>query len=100
QPHKEADGSLVGHIIHIDSFGNLITDIKMRDLPAFPVSIKVGGRVIAGLSHTYAGGRELLALIGSSDRLEISVRDGNARSVLQSNVGDEVRLREMPGKTC
>ena len=33
RPYQVADGSLVGHILHIDSFGNLITNIKGTDLP-------------------------------------------------------------------
>ena len=34
RPHREPDGSVVGHILHIDSFGNLITDITAQDLPS------------------------------------------------------------------
>ena len=94
RPHQEQDGSVVGHILHIDSFGNLITDITSQCLPSKGelLSIKVGEQTIHGLSRTYAEGEGLLALIGSSDRLEISIKGGSACDLLNSKVGDEVRI--------
>jgi S-adenosylmethionine hydrolase len=93
RPHREPDGSVVGHILHIDSFGNLISDITTQYLPSGgePLSIKIGEQTIHGLVRTYAKGEGLLALIGSSDRLEISVKGGSARNLLNARVGDEVR---------
>ena len=95
QPYQAADGSIIGHVIHIDSFGNLITDINSSDLrrakPA--VTIGVGNQLISGLSRTYAEGSELLALIGSDGYLEIAVKEGNASALLDAKVGDEVRIR-------
>jgi S-adenosylmethionine hydrolase len=95
QPYKRLDGSLLGHVLHIDSFGNLISDIRSDDLPknGRMVIIEVGGELIYGLSHTYAQGSGLLALIGSSGYLEISLKGGSASSVLDAQIGDEVRLK-------
>jgi S-adenosylmethionine hydrolase len=86
---------LTGHIIHIDNFGNLITDIMEKDLPEQKeaVIIEVGNRTIAGLSRTYAEGEEFLALIGSSGYLEVSRKDGNAAALLGVKVDDKVILR-------
>ena len=94
-PYQAPDGSLVGHILHIDSFGNLITDIKSDDLPQTKqaITIKVGNQLISGLSRTYAEGRGLLALIGSSGYLEVSLKEGSAYAYLNAEVGDEVRIR-------
>jgi S-adenosylmethionine hydrolase len=94
RPHREPDGSVVGHIIHVDSFGNLITDITCQELPSkdMLLSINVGDQIIRGLSRTYTEGEGLLALIGSSDRLEISAKGGNAHNLLNTEVGDEVRV--------
>ncbi len=99
RPAKRPDGSLVGHIIHIDSFGNLITDIESGDLPPAEqlATIEVGNRLISRLSRTYAEGSGLLALIGSSGYLEVPLKGGNAASLLDAKVGDEVRLRQQPG---
>jgi S-adenosylmethionine hydrolase len=92
--HKQANGSLVGHILHIDSFGNLITNIKRHDLPETreAIVVEVSGRLIKGLSRTYAESQGLLALIGSSDHLEISLKEGNASTYLNARVGDEVKI--------
>ncbi|MEA2085863.1 MAG: SAM-dependent chlorinase/fluorinase [Chloroflexota bacterium] len=92
-PYRAPDGALVGHIIHVDGFGNLITDIKDDDLPRTKeaLTVSVGGRQIPGLSRTYAGGEGLLALIGGSGHLEISVKEGSASTFLGAGIGDEVR---------
>ena len=94
-PYQASDGSLVGHILHIDSFGNLITNIKSDDLPQTKgaITIEVGNRLISGLSRTYAEGERLLALIGSSGYLEIALTGGSACALLAAEVGDEVRAR-------
>jgi len=99
RPYQALDGSLVGHILHIDSFGNLITNIKSDNLPQAKqaVTIEVGNQLIPGLSHTYAESRGLLALIGSSGYLEIAVKGGSAHALLDTKVGDEVRIKQQPG---
>ena len=94
QPYQALDGSLVGHILHIDGFGNLITNVKSDDLPQTnqAITIKVGDRFISGLSRTYEEGRGLLALIGSSGYLEISLKRGSASALLDAEVGDKVKI--------
>jgi len=97
-PHQAPDGSLVGHVLHIDSFGNLITNIKSDDLPQTePITIEVGNQLISGLSHTYAEGSGLLALIGSIGYLEVSLKGGSACAFLGAEVGNEVRIRPPGG---
>ncbi len=94
RPCQAPDGALVGHVIHVDGFGNLITDIRDDDLPLAreAVIIDVGNRRILGLSRTYAEGEGLLALIGGSGYLEISVKEGNASTFLDAGIGDEVKV--------
>ncbi|HEX79107.1 MAG TPA: SAM-dependent chlorinase/fluorinase [Dehalococcoidia bacterium] len=93
-PHKRPDGSLLGHIVYIDGFGNLISDIRSEDLPGEgqAVTVEIKDEIIPGLSLTYAQGNGLLALIGSSGYLEIALKGGSAQSLLDAQVGDEVRL--------
>ena len=86
------DGTLVCHIVHIDSFGNLITDATREDIPAGKVVMEVAGQRIEGINATYVEGSGLMALIGSSGRLEVAIRDGNAARMLGVKVGDEARL--------
>ncbi len=97
-PGKRPDGSLAGHVIHIDNFGNLITNVRSDDLPPAERvdTIEVGNRLISGLVRTYSEGSGLIALIGSGGYLELSLRGGNAASLLDAKIGDEVRLKLQP----
>jgi S-adenosylmethionine hydrolase len=96
RPSRSPDGTLTGSIRHIDSFGNLITNIRSGDLPGRPgdITVEVGEKVIRGLRPTYGSGRGLIALIGSSDYLEIALKDGNAAARLQVRSGDNVKIRK------
>lgn len=90
--------AMIGKVIHIDSFGNLITNIGEKDLDHFigklPFHIRIGKRRIVGIQRGYweTGRGDLLALIGSSGLLEISVNEGNAQKVLKVKRGDPVRI--------
>jgi S-adenosylmethionine hydrolase len=91
--HRAPDGTLFGQIIHIDSFGNLITNIEETDLPEGEMIILIGSQTIKGLSRTYAEGGKLVALIGSSGYLEIALREGNAATYFGAKIGSEVAIR-------
>ena len=93
QPGKRPDGSLVGHVLHIDGFGNLITDIKGDDLPSSEVVVDVCGRSISGISGTYADRRGLAAVVGSSGHLEIALKGGTAKALLEARIGDEITVK-------
>jgi S-adenosylmethionine hydrolase len=78
---------LYGRAMRVDHFGNLITNIRKRDLEEFlgpkkPI-IMLGKMAIEGLRKTYseAGAGEILALIGSSGCLEIAVNQGRASDI-------------------
>ncbi|MFN3466292.1 MAG: S-adenosyl-l-methionine hydroxide adenosyltransferase family protein, partial [Candidatus Brocadiales bacterium] len=88
-------GRLEGEIIHIDRFGNLITNVEhewAEILTRSLSSIAIKDKKIFRISRTYQEGQagELLALFGSSGRLEISVNMGNAREVTGCTRGDKV----------
>jgi len=95
-PYRAPDSTLVGHIIHIDTFGNLITDIRSSDLPEITgsMTIEIGNHVISGLSNTYAEGEGLVALIGSSGHLEIALAGGSACALTGAETGSELRIRQ------
>jgi S-adenosylmethionine hydrolase len=97
-PLRAKDNVLIGRIMHIDRFGNLITNIKSDNLPQRKqsTSIEIGSHVIDGLVRTYAEGGGLTALIGSSDYLEIALKDGSASAFLGAKIGDEVKVRQKP----
>jgi len=88
-----SSGVLEGEIVSIDRFGNLITNIPGDLLPdARRVRITVGRRVVRSLSRSYADVRKgnLLALVGSTGHLEISVNQGSARTAAGIRRGDRV----------
>lgn len=96
-PSLVQEGNLIrGEIISVDRFGNLITNIARADLPAAGrgVEIRAGGFATTGLSRTYGDVEPgvVLALFGSSERLEISVNQGSAAVQLGLQVGDPVIL--------
>ena len=95
RPYPAPNGTLVGRIIHIDNFGNLITNIKSGDITqmARETMVEVGNQSIHGISRTYGEGEGLLALFGSSGYLEIALKGGNAGAFLGAEVGQEVRIR-------
>jgi S-adenosylmethionine hydrolase len=83
---------IVGRVMHIDRFGNLVTDIRGSSLPPGPVEVFVGNVRIDGISHFYEESESLGALIGSSGYLEISLKEGSAARHLEVFSGDEVRV--------
>jgi S-adenosylmethionine hydrolase len=87
-------GRVRGSVIHVDRFGNLVTDIPGRSL-APSAMIEIGGEVVSGIRLTYASvdSGQVVALIGSTGMLEISVRDGNAAERLDVERGDPVHIR-------
>jgi len=91
----ERRGSEVrGQLVMADSFGNVLTSIRDRDLRGAPAEVTAVGQPARFVS-TYGEGRpgELLALIGSSGRLEIAVREGNAAQLLGFRRGAAVVVR-------
>jgi len=92
------EGRLIGEILHIDAFGNLISNIDKEQLFHFVKDhsfvIRVGKRTIRGLKKGYWEGKrnEAMALIGSGGFLEISVREGNAQKRLRVKKGDQVTI--------
>lgn len=92
---RDADGALAGRVVHIDRFGNLVTDVRGSDLARGPVRVEIAGRRIDGLSATYGleKGR-LVALIGSGGYLEVAVTQGDAAAALGARVGTPVRVRD------
>jgi S-adenosylmethionine hydrolase len=87
---------LIGEVIHIDAFGNLISNIDKKGFSRFikgrPFLIRVGKRTIKGLKRGYWEGKhdEPIALFGSGGFLEISLREGNAQKVLKAKRGDPI----------
>jgi len=94
--------SLKGTIIYIDGFGNAVTNINRSQLGKIGgqtgLKVKAGETVISAISQNYHNVKKgaPLALLGSSELLEISIREGNARMMLGLKEGDEVLVVNNP----
>jgi S-adenosylmethionine hydrolase len=98
KPVRRKDGSLLGHVIYVDRYGNIVSDITEEALKEFgtrDVSVEIAGREIHGLVRTYSDvePEEFAALIGSPWKLEIAQREANAAEALGVFIGDELVVR-------
>lgn len=90
----EKGGILYGQVMQVDHFGNVITNIHRRDMESFlgsltPV-VEIGDLVIKTFGTTYADVEEgqTLALINSSERLEVAVNLGRASDYIEVDAGE------------
>lgn len=89
---------LIGEIIYIDAFGNLVSNVDEGQLAEFAgkgaIIVRIGEKGIEGLKKGYWEGKkgELIALIGSGGFLEISAREGSARKMLKTDRGDQISI--------
>lgn len=94
-----AGGWLVGEVLDVDRFGNLITSIPAARLEALPgqgaATVEVAGRPAGSVVGSYADGSSEApaAIVGSTGRLEIFVKAGSARHLLRAERGAPVRVR-------
>ena len=85
-----------GKVVEIDSFGNLITDISRDSLSGVPsgdsVRITCDEHQTLGIFRTYADQPEMtfIALVGSSNRLELAIVGENAAAMLGVRVDTPV----------
>lgn len=89
--------TLLAHIMHIDAFGNLITNLSGHTIlppeQAGRLTIRYKRRPVRVVS-SYADGRpdELVAVVGSLGFVELAVRNGSAAWTLNARRGDPVEL--------
>ena len=94
------DKSIIGNVIYIDGFGNIITNIEMykitslieydKEIIIFTARKKLKLPFVKTYSSVKKG--EILATIGSNEYLEISVNQGNASKLLNVKAGDNVKI--------
>jgi len=92
RPHVDEGGDVHGEIVHVDRFGNLVTNIRSSDLPPGSAEVILGSARIGEVRRYYEESEGLSALLGSSGYLEIALRNGSAARYLEAMEGDEVRV--------
>jgi S-adenosylmethionine hydrolase len=91
EPHRAANGDLVGEVIAIDRFGNAVTNLL--------AGVRAGDIVVDGqrlpVRRTYNDLQpgEPGAVVGSAGLIEIVVREGRASDVLRIARGTSVLVR-------
>jgi len=92
---------LIGEVIYVDDFGNIVTNISSKDLEKLEthvsdlLHVRIGGRrfeIRFCSAYGDVPARTPLAIVGSHDFLEISVNQGNASKTLNLNIGDSFRI--------
>jgi S-adenosylmethionine hydrolase len=101
-PRPRLEGEqLVGEVVRVDRFGNLVTNIDRKTFERMalsdaggPLQIQIGAHQVAKVVSTFADAApgELCALVGSSDHLEIAANGSSAAAVLDLGRGAAVRI--------
>jgi len=91
---------ITGRIVHIDHYGNVITNIHRVDLPDNVlnnlVKVVVNGRTLTlPFVETYADGPEkrLFALFNSDNEFELAIKEGSAAKTIQPKIGESLVIR-------
>jgi S-adenosylmethionine hydrolase len=100
KPHAR-NGELLGEVLHIDDFGNIVSNITLEDLEkmgfheANSLLVTLGGKTLTiqfGSAYGEVPSSTPLALIGSSNFLEVAVNQGSASRIFKTKVGDTFRV--------
>jgi len=95
---KEENGNIIGEVVYIDTFGNLITNITEEIIKdrGERFSLIIKEREINNFVPTYAlaSKEDIVTLINSFGLLEIAQNCGLAQKSLEARVGDKVILKE------
>lgn len=97
---RETETGLVGEVIHVDAFGNLVTNLPDLLLPRLHAAggMRIGAHVITRIVRTYgdAPPGTAVALGGSQGFIEAAVVQGRADALLGAGLGTPVSLA-VPG---
>jgi S-adenosylmethionine hydrolase len=97
KPHREGKRTWMGRILHIDRFGNVITNFHTEDFGDLGLrgfQFAFGPVTVATIARNYAerAPGELFAIRGSSGFYEVSLSQGNAAKKIGCEVGASVEL--------
>jgi S-adenosylmethionine hydrolase len=93
-PRNISDKTIEAEIIHIDRFGNLITNLKREDLPQ-KFSLEINGMKIDKLKTFYAesDADEIFMIAGSAGFLEIAAAQNSAEKILNAKPGQVIEIK-------
>jgi hypothetical protein len=94
----ESADAIAGHVMRIDRFGNLITNIDRRAFERLAaggtVEVRAGAHSVSKVVSTYAdiAGGEVCALFGSTDHLELAINGASVARELGLGRGAPVHV--------
>jgi S-adenosylmethionine hydrolase len=92
---------LVGEVLHVDRFGNVITNIQKSLMSSFKAvegevfQVKVAkdcARITFSKTYGNVPVDTPIMVVGSGDFVEISVNRGNACDLFKTDVGDRIEI--------
>lgn len=100
RPTTSRDGNLLARIIHIDRFGNCVTNITQNDLTAKMIGagarLRLKGKSVKSFRNYFAeeaaGKSKLFGIWGSAGFLEIAAANDSAANLLKARRGDAVTV--------
>jgi S-adenosyl-L-methionine hydrolase (adenosine-forming) len=104
KPTTTVDGKITARIIHIDRFGNCVTNLTQNELKAETiadgVTLRINGKSIRSFRKYFAeetsGKQKLFAIWGSAGFLEIAATNDSAAKLLKARRGDAVLVSVRP----
>ncbi len=86
--------TVVGEVISVDRFGNLVTNLTPAEVPSYAV-LEVEDAEVGPLRRSFSEveSGQLVGYVGSGGQVEIAVRDGSAARRIGLGVGGRVRAR-------
>ncbi len=94
RPKESASGCIEGEIVHVDRFGNLVSNIPSKMVERESWVVKAGKVTVGGIEGSYSAVRrgEPVALIGSHGFVEVAVREGSAAEMLNLKAGGRIAV--------
>lgn len=95
EPSTDGEGQLHGEVIHVDRFGNCVTNIVRAMVSGeIPYRVHVAAKTLPAIHRTYGDvpPGTLMALFGSTGHLEIAMSMDSAAQALQLHPGTPVTL--------
>jgi S-adenosylmethionine hydrolase len=94
RPVRTGKRTWMGAVLHIDHFGNVVTNFRAEDLPSRAFEFVIGPHHICEQARNYAeyGPGELFWIAGSGGYLEISVNQASAAKTIGCGIGAPVEL--------
>ena len=95
EPRRLGDGTIEGRVIHIDRFGNCVTNLTAEHVSGREKLI-IGDIEITSFRRFFAEGdvasNEMFGVIGSAGFLEIAAQNASASAILNARNGQPVVL--------